>query len=566
MALDVHPLIRDQLRDPAIPLWITEGIFKADAAISTGLCCVAVLGVWNWRGTNELGGKTALADWEAVALNGRTVYLVFDSDVMLNPQVYQALARLGAFLASRKAHVHYVYLPAGLGGTKSAWTTTWPPATRRRSSWLGRNRTAPTAVWCGRGNRTIRRDRRRHHLAQVGRGRLIDVHLANFGAFIVDDVVVDDGAEERRVFVVEATVRDTRHHIDIPAAQFAGMAWVGERLGASAVLEPGLGTKDRFRHAVQTLSGEIPQRRVYAHTGWRLINGIWVYLHGAGAMGPEGPIFGVEVGLRGPVARMTLPDPPGDEALIKTVIGAALKLLNLLPPEIAYPLVGGVFFFGAIARAARTGRAWLVVWYHGPSGCFKSELLALAQGFYGDFTRQTLPVTFSATANARERFLFEAKDTLLAVDDFHPAGDVREQQAMNQVANRLLRGAGNQAGRARMRADTTLRPTLNPRCLAIASGERLPEGHSTTARMFSVAVAPGAIEQRQLTVAQEQRHHYPYALAIYLRSLAEQFAVLQEQTLSDFGSCAAELQAWWRRRGGGVAGGGVGVSNEVGRG
>ena len=44
---------------------------KADALVSIGLCCVALLGVWNFRGTNDAGGKVALADWESVALNGR---------------------------------------------------------------------------------------------------------------------------------------------------------------------------------------------------------------------------------------------------------------------------------------------------------------------------------------------------------------------------------------------------------------------------------------------------------------------------------------------------------------
>src|SRR5262245_9321874 len=61
MTLDCHPSIRHKLADPAIPLFITEGIRKADAAISQGLCCIALLGVWNFRGTNELGGKTVLA-------------------------------------------------------------------------------------------------------------------------------------------------------------------------------------------------------------------------------------------------------------------------------------------------------------------------------------------------------------------------------------------------------------------------------------------------------------------------------------------------------------------------
>jgi len=103
MTLDVHPRIREQLSDPSIPLFITEGSKKADAAISRGLCCIALLGVWNWRGTNGQGGKTALGDWESIALNGRRCYIVFDSDVMTNPAVYGALVRLKEFLESRGA-------------------------------------------------------------------------------------------------------------------------------------------------------------------------------------------------------------------------------------------------------------------------------------------------------------------------------------------------------------------------------------------------------------------------------------------------------------------------------
>ena len=101
MVLDVHPFIREKVRDPCIPLFITEGIRKADAAISAGLCCVALLGVWNFRGTNEFGGRTALADWEYIARNDRQVYIVFDSDVMLKPQVHAALARLKSFLETQ---------------------------------------------------------------------------------------------------------------------------------------------------------------------------------------------------------------------------------------------------------------------------------------------------------------------------------------------------------------------------------------------------------------------------------------------------------------------------------
>jgi hypothetical protein len=118
MVLDVHPLALPKIGDPSVPLFITEGIKKADALISRGCCSVALLGVWNWRGTNSKGGKATLADWESIALNGRQGYVVFDSDVMLKPQVHQALVRLKGFLESRGAVVALIYLPSGDGGQK----------------------------------------------------------------------------------------------------------------------------------------------------------------------------------------------------------------------------------------------------------------------------------------------------------------------------------------------------------------------------------------------------------------------------------------------------------------
>ncbi len=118
MALDVPPRAHRALGDPATELWITEGVRKADAAVSHRLCCLSLLGVFNFRGKNADGGITALADWEWIALNGRVVYLAFDSDVTRNPRVRAALARLKAFLERRGARVRVVYLPEGPGGAK----------------------------------------------------------------------------------------------------------------------------------------------------------------------------------------------------------------------------------------------------------------------------------------------------------------------------------------------------------------------------------------------------------------------------------------------------------------
>jgi len=74
-------------------------------------------GVDGWQGTNGQGGKTALPDWTDIALNGRRVYIAFDSDAATKPSVAGALERLGYYLA-RKADVRYCYLPDGPNGTK----------------------------------------------------------------------------------------------------------------------------------------------------------------------------------------------------------------------------------------------------------------------------------------------------------------------------------------------------------------------------------------------------------------------------------------------------------------
>ena len=114
--LDIHPRFRDELGDPTKPLFITEGVHKADVLASLGFPCLALSGVWNWRGTNAQGGSTALSDWHDVALNEREVFIVFDSDVRSNSLVLGAMRELALYLKGKGASVHTAAPPAGEGG------------------------------------------------------------------------------------------------------------------------------------------------------------------------------------------------------------------------------------------------------------------------------------------------------------------------------------------------------------------------------------------------------------------------------------------------------------------
>ncbi len=104
--LDTHPFNLERVRDPRVRLWITEGVKKADSLASRGECVIALAGVWGWLRDGE-----PLPCWQHVALDGREVYVVFDSDVMVKPEVQLALERLVAFLEGRGARVQVVYLP-----------------------------------------------------------------------------------------------------------------------------------------------------------------------------------------------------------------------------------------------------------------------------------------------------------------------------------------------------------------------------------------------------------------------------------------------------------------------
>lgn len=119
--IDVHPINRDRIVDPTIPLWITEGVKKADSLASRGLCVVALSGVYNWRST-----MGSLGDWEDIPLRGRTVTICFDADAKTNPNVLRAMDRFGRWLRSKGAgHVLYLIVPEKFQDTPTKGVDDW---------------------------------------------------------------------------------------------------------------------------------------------------------------------------------------------------------------------------------------------------------------------------------------------------------------------------------------------------------------------------------------------------------------------------------------------------------
>lgn len=119
--IDVHPRwsiggaeIIPPIRDITVPLWITEGVKKADALTSQGVCTIALSGVYNWR--SNMG---TLGDWEDIPLRGRYVTICFDADAHDNPNVMRAMIRFGRWLKSKGVtSVGYLITPGEINGTQ----------------------------------------------------------------------------------------------------------------------------------------------------------------------------------------------------------------------------------------------------------------------------------------------------------------------------------------------------------------------------------------------------------------------------------------------------------------
>ncbi len=274
--------------------------------------------------------------------------------------------------------------------------------------------------------------------------------------------------------------------------------------------------------AIQKLSQEINERRLYAHLGWREINGRWVYLHAGGAIGVDGAVSGVAVEVSDALAHFQLPAPLSGQELID-VIRKGLRILTVAPKSITVP------GFAAVFRAP-LGNTPFSLHYAGQTGEGKTELAALFQRFYGSMMDALhLPANWSSTGNSLEGLACEAKDALLVVDDFAPSGAAADVQRYHKEADRLLRAQGNRSGRLRMRADGSLRPAKPPRGLIVSTGEDVPRGHSIRARTLVVEISPGDIDWPVLSQCQQEAAAGVYAavLAAYLQWLASRYKEIQ---------------------------------------
>ena len=360
--------------------------------------------------------------------------------------------------------------------------------------------------------------------------------LANFVAWIDEVVTLDDDAERPRIFMLRGRVGD--HELPalrVNAESFGGLTWVNQ-WAPRAIVSAGTATREHLREAIQRYSQDTPERVVYTHAGWRELPTVgWCFLHGRGALGADGPLPNIRVELPPQLTRYWLPTPP-DLETARMVLAELVAFYQLADPRITAPLLGAVVAapLGVALGAPRTPGgltvpAGFLVWLLGRTGNWKSTLCALISHLVGGpWEDKGPPASWEASENALERLGHAAAYLPLWIDDFRPGATTREVHDLERRAQRFIRELANATGRDRMRADTTLRPPLWPRCLPLCSGEVLPGGTSTIARLLVVEVERELINRERLTAAQQRAPQaYPLAGAVLVQAIAREVEALR---------------------------------------
>ena len=497
------------------PVWIAEGEKDADNLAALGLCgTTAPMGAGKW-GKGDYSGS----------LRGATCYILPDND----EPGWQHAREVAKALDGTAANARILDL-----------TRIWPELPKKGDvsdliQHLGQDK-AKEALLRLAADRSVQFVDLPAIFSRVPgygavEGRICQYKeggpapLCNFVALPVGVLTLDDGITATKQMEIRGWTPGGRElpKALVPVTQFPGMTWVAEKWDIAANIAPGNTVKDKLRYALAEAGRLIVERQThYTHTGWRKIDGQWAYLHGGGAIGSKH----VNTVLEGNLQRFSL---DGGGHTEEEGYRESRALLRAMSGHVAVPLLAAIYLaplrhFLQLSGIPPNFALFLV----GKGGGRKSTAAALALSHFGNFTSQTPTASFHDTANSVRKKAFQLKDMPLLIDDYHPTSSPQEKRKMEAMAQDLARAFGDNADRGRMNADRTLQTAQPPRCVAIMTGEDMPQiGESGLARFFVVRMKGDDVPiTDDLTAAQEKAAQgYLQAAMIgyigYLRAQAE---------------------------------------------
>ncbi len=326
--------------------------------------------------------------------------------------------------------------------------------------------------------------------------QVILVKLADFVPVLVAEITRDDGTEQTKQFKVSAIHKSgiTLPEVTVSAEEMQSMKWLLNRWGAYGTTQPKQNVLSKICHAILSTKTVVEFRTVYLQTGWKKINGEYVFLM------PNAQRQ-ISVELQGKLKNYSLSNKCSQDDLIylSAMLENSFAAQNIMLPLLSIAFLCPLNHFLKIAEYEPK----FVIALIGKTGSRKSTLAALFLSFFGKFLASDLPMSFHDTANSILSNIYYLKDVLTCIDDFHPSGMFHEQE-MKSIAQNISRYYGDRIGRARLNSKAKLQSSRPPTGNAIITAEYIPEiSVSGAARYFNIELNENDVQLDELSEYQQ---------------------------------------------------------------
>lgn len=324
----------------------------------------------------------------------------------------------------------------------------------------------------------------------------VPIKLADFVPVLIAEITRDDGTEQTKMFKISAVHKsgNTLPEVTVSAEEMQSMKWLLNRWGAYGAAQPKQNVLSKICHAILSTKTAVEFRTVYLQTGWKKINGEYVFLM------PNAQRQ-ISVELQGKLKNYSFSNKcsKGDVIYLSAMLENSFAPQNVMLPLLAVTFLCPMNHFLKIAGYEPKFVTALI----GKTGSRKSTLAALFLSFFGKFSASDLPMSFHDTANSILSSVYYLKDVLTCIDDFHPSGMLHEQE-MKSIAQNISRYYGDRIGRARLNSKSELQSSRPPTGNAIITAEYTPEiSVSGAARYFNIELNENDVQLDELSEYQQ---------------------------------------------------------------
>lgn len=342
--------------------------------------------------------------------------------------------------------------------------------------------------------------------------------LCNFYISPVKIIIRDNGLYTEKFYRLKFILENGEEEIIISISDYDlnDYHWINSKLGIKYYISAEKNSYALFKIYLSKQFRDIKQEYQYDMVGWKLINNKHYYLHGNGAIGSTDNI------INGIVDRKIEID---NSLNAYSALQGALTLINLSDndqktlPLFLYSHLSVLTELFIISGA----RPKFALWIYGLTGSMKTSVSTIFFNLFNRISKPEISATFKDTPSAIEIKAFNAKDSTLLIDDYHPTTSSIEKRNMETLASHILRMYGDGITKSRATKTMGRQKEYPPRGLCVITGEDRLGGESTVARYLSIEVTAGDYKTEMLSYHQNNPLIYSTHMYYFIQWVSYNF-------------------------------------------